>query len=88
MPRRWRVTSASPSCLFGPEDGAISSTIVYEAAREAHFLKYDQLYFFGFAIQAEAREMIDTKQLRIPASLRGSHARCRDGGPSEDHPCV
>jgi adenine-specific DNA-methyltransferase len=55
--------------VFGPEDGAISSITVYEAAREAHFLKYDRLYFFAFAIQANAREMIeDTKQLRIPAS--------------------
>ena len=54
--------------VFGPEDGAISSSMVYEAAREAHFLKFDRVYFFGFAIQAQAREMIDTKQLRIPAS--------------------
>jgi adenine-specific DNA-methyltransferase len=55
--------------VFGPEDGAISSIMVYEAAREAHFLKYNRLYFFGFAIQANAREMIeDAKQLRIPAS--------------------
>jgi adenine-specific DNA-methyltransferase len=54
---------------FGPEDGAISSITVFEAAREAYFLKYDRLYFFGFAIQAKAREMIeDTKQLRIPCS--------------------
>src|SRR5918995_5817549 len=55
--------------VFGPEDGAISSITVYEAAREAHFLKYDGVYFFGFAIQANAREMIeDKKQLRIQAS--------------------
>jgi adenine-specific DNA-methyltransferase len=55
--------------VFGPEDGAISSIMVYEAARESHFLKYDRLYFFGFAIQATAREMVeDAKQLRIPAS--------------------
>jgi adenine-specific DNA-methyltransferase len=55
--------------VFGPEDGAISSITVYEAAREGHFLKYDRMYFLGFAIQANAREMIeDTKQLRIPAS--------------------
>jgi adenine-specific DNA-methyltransferase len=53
--------------VFGPQDGAISSMIIYEAAREAYFLKYDRLYFFGFAIQAKAREMIDTKQLRILA---------------------
>lgn len=55
--------------VFGPEDGAVSSMSVYEAAREAHFLKYDRLYLFGFAIQAKAREMVDdTKQLRIPAT--------------------
>src|SRR5690606_6223684 len=44
---------------FGPEDGAIHSQFVYEAAREAHFLKYDQLYLFGFAIQAKARELVE-----------------------------
>lgn len=55
--------------VFGPEDGAISSRAVYEAARDAHFLKFDRLYFFGFAIQAKAREMVeDVQQLRIPAT--------------------
>jgi adenine-specific DNA-methyltransferase len=55
--------------VFGPEDGAISSDVVYNAASEAHFLKYTQLYFFGFAIQAKARELIDDrKKLRIPCT--------------------
>ena len=55
--------------VFGPEDGAISSLTVYEAAREGHYLKYDRVYFFGFAIQAKAREMVeDAKRLRIPAA--------------------
>ena len=56
--------------MFGPQDGAISSIAVYEAAREAHYLKYDRLYFFGFAIQAKAREMIEDEsgKLRIPAT--------------------
>ena len=55
--------------VFGPQDGAISTLNVYEAAREAHFLKFDRLYFFGFAIQPDARLMIeDQKKLRIPAS--------------------
>lgn len=55
--------------VFGPEDGAISSDVVYHAASEAHFLKYAQLYFFGFAIQAKARELIDDrKKLRIPST--------------------
>lgn len=56
--------------VFGPEDGAISSDVVYNAASEAVFLKhYTQLYFFGFAIQAKARELIDDrKKLRIPCT--------------------
>ncbi|MDZ7767869.1 MAG: hypothetical protein U5K38_01735 [Woeseiaceae bacterium] len=55
--------------VFGPEDGAVSSMTVYEAAREAHYLKYDRLYFFGFSDSAKAREMVeDAKQLRIPGS--------------------
>jgi adenine-specific DNA-methyltransferase len=52
--------------VFGPEDGAISSDVVYHAASEALYLKYAQLYFFGFAIQAKARELLeDRKKLRI-----------------------
>lgn len=55
--------------VFGPPDGAVSATLVYEAGREAHYLKYDSLYFFGFAIEPNARQMIeDTKKLRIPAA--------------------
>lgn len=54
---------------FGPEDGAISSDVVFEAAREAYFLKYAHLYFFGFAIQAKARELLeDRSKLRIPST--------------------
>jgi adenine-specific DNA-methyltransferase len=52
--------------VFGPEDGAISSDVVFEAAREAYFLKYEHLYFFGFAIQAKARELLEERgKLRI-----------------------
>ncbi|WP_175992187.1 site-specific DNA-methyltransferase [Burkholderia vietnamiensis] len=47
--------------VFGPESGAISADVVFEAAREAHFLRYDQLYFFAFAIQAKARELIEER---------------------------
>ena len=55
--------------VFGPADGAVSATLVYEAGREAHYLKYDRLYFFGFAIEPGARAMIeDEKKLRIPAA--------------------
>lgn len=55
--------------VFGPADGAVSATLVYEAGREAHYLKYDRLYFFGFAVEPNARAMIDDeKKLRIPAA--------------------
>ncbi len=55
--------------VFGPEDGAISSDQVFEAASEAYFLKYSQLFFFGFAIQAKARELVDDrKRLRLPCT--------------------
>jgi adenine-specific DNA-methyltransferase len=55
--------------VFGPQDGAVSAALVYEAGREAHYLKYDRLYFFGFAIEPNARAMIeDERKLRIPAT--------------------
>jgi adenine-specific DNA-methyltransferase len=55
--------------VFGPPDGSISSSLVYEAAREAHYLKYDRLYFFGFAIEPAARSMVEEeRKLRIPAA--------------------
>jgi adenine-specific DNA-methyltransferase len=55
--------------VFGPQDGAVSATLVYEGGREAHYLKYNRLYFFGFAVEPNARSMIDEeKKLRIPAA--------------------
>ena len=55
--------------VFGPEDGAITSQLVYDAASEARYLRYDRVFFFGFAIQAKAREMIEDRGLlRIPCS--------------------
>jgi adenine-specific DNA-methyltransferase len=55
--------------VFGPPDGAVSATLVFEAAREAYFLKYDRLYFFGFAVEPGARALIeDERKLRIPAT--------------------
>ena len=55
--------------VFGPEDGAISSDVVFEAAREAYFLKFAHVYFFGFAIQAKARELLEERaKLRVAAT--------------------
>lgn len=55
--------------VFGAESGAISSELVFNAASEANFMRFDALYFFGFAIQAKAREMLeDRKKMRIPCT--------------------
>ncbi len=45
--------------VFGPENGAVSEKLVYEAAREANAKSYSHLYVIGFAIQAVARELVE-----------------------------
>ncbi len=45
--------------VFGPENGAVSEKLVYEAAKEASAKKYNHLYVIGFAIQANARQLVD-----------------------------
>jgi len=55
--------------VFGPQDGAIDSGTVLEAAREAWYSKFDALYFFGFAIQAKARELVENRgKLKLPCT--------------------
>ncbi len=52
--------SAKPVALvFGPENGAISEKLVYEAAREVHAKSYAHLFVVGFAIQPNARKLIE-----------------------------
>jgi adenine-specific DNA-methyltransferase len=45
--------------VFGPENGAVSERLVYEAAREAHAKGYTHLYLLGFAIQPNARRLVE-----------------------------
>jgi len=45
--------------VFGPESGAVSEKLVYEAAREAHMKNYAHLFVIGFAIQPNARQLAD-----------------------------
>jgi adenine-specific DNA-methyltransferase len=56
--------------VFGPENGAVSEMLVYEAAREAHAKDYAHLFVIGFAIQPTARELVDNseKTVGIPAT--------------------
>jgi adenine-specific DNA-methyltransferase len=51
---------------FGPEDGAIGSEYVFNASMEAMQQGFQQLFLFGFAIQAKAREMLE--KLKIPTT--------------------
>lgn len=56
--------------VFGPENGAVSEKLVYEAAREAHAKNYAQLYVIGFAIQPNARELVEkcAEAVGVPAT--------------------
>ncbi len=56
--------------VFGPENGAMAETLVFEAAREAYAKGYAQLYAIGFAIQPDARRLIETceRTIGVPAT--------------------
>lgn len=57
---RWLGFSQRPVALvFGPESGAVSERLVFEAAREAYGKSYAHLFVIGFAIQANARALVD-----------------------------
>jgi adenine-specific DNA-methyltransferase len=45
--------------VFGPENGAVSEKLVYEAAKEANGKSYTHLYVIGFAIQPNARTLVE-----------------------------
>jgi adenine-specific DNA-methyltransferase len=52
--------SAKPvAIVFGPENGAVSERLVQEAAKEASLKNYTHLYVIGFAIQPNARQLIE-----------------------------
>lgn len=56
--------------VFGPENGAVSESLVFEAAREARAKGYTHLYVIGFAIQPNARLLVERceKVMGIPAT--------------------
>jgi adenine-specific DNA-methyltransferase len=51
--------------VFGPENGALSEKLVYEAAKEAHAKSYSHLYVIGFAIQPNARLLIENCEAAV-----------------------
>ena len=63
-------TTVPVAFVFGPENGAVSEKLVYEAAREAHAKNYTHLYVIGFAIQPNARKLVDEcdQAMGVPAT--------------------
>jgi adenine-specific DNA-methyltransferase len=61
---------APVALVFGPENGAVSERLVFEAAKEANARSYGQLIVFGFAIEPNARELVDRCEdlVGIPAT--------------------
>ena len=49
---------APVAIVFGPENGAVSETLVYNAASEAHMKHFEQLLVIGFAIEPNARALV------------------------------
>jgi adenine-specific DNA-methyltransferase len=56
--------------VFGPENGAVSEKLVYQAAKEANAKNYSHLYVVGFAIQPNARMLAEqcAEVVGIPAT--------------------
>ena len=67
--------------VFGPENGAIIEKLVFEAAREAHGKGYSHLYVIGFAIQPNARNLIEDCEAAggDPSHVCPGYARPDDG---------
>ncbi len=67
---RLHLSGKPVAIAFGPENGAVSEKLVFNAAKEANARNYSHLYVIGFAIQPNAREMIESAEvgLGIPAT--------------------
>jgi len=64
------LSQVAVAFVFGPENGAVSQKLVFEAAKEAYAKSYAHLYVIGFAIQPTARELIEkcTDVVGVPAT--------------------
>ena len=52
------LSQRAVAIVFGPENGAVSERLVYEAAQEAAAKRFTHLYVIGFSIQPNAEHMI------------------------------
>jgi adenine-specific DNA-methyltransferase len=68
--RRLPLTGNPVAMVFGPENGAVSEKLVYEAAKEANGKSYTHLYVIGFAIQPNARTLVEkcAEVMGLPAT--------------------
>lgn len=64
------LTHKPVAIVFGPENGAMSERLIFEAVKEAEAKKYSHLYAIGFAIQPNARTLIENcaQVIGIPAT--------------------
>jgi len=64
------VTGKPVAVVFGPENGAVSQKLVYNAGSEARAKGYTHLYVFGFEIEPNARKLVDEAEaaLGVPAT--------------------
>src|SRR5262249_21144554 len=67
--------------LFGPENGGVTQLGVHEALKEASLKAYAHLYVIGFAIQPDARLLIEKAAGDGAAGrlVRAGHAGPHDG---------
>ena len=65
---RLTLSSKPVAIAFGPENGAVSEKLVYNAGKEANARNYAHLFVIGFAIQPNAREMIENAESVIGIS--------------------
>jgi adenine-specific DNA-methyltransferase len=62
-------TAKRIAIVFGPESGAVTSNLVFEATSEAKHRRYEALYVFGFAVDPKAHEFLhDAKRAGLPAT--------------------
>jgi adenine-specific DNA-methyltransferase len=66
----FRFSQKPIAIVFGPESGAVSEKLVFEAAREANAKNFTHIYVIGFAIQANARTLVESSEatVGIPAT--------------------
>jgi hypothetical protein len=65
------LSTRTAAIVFGPENGAVSEKLVYQAARETHAKStYSHLFVIGFAIQPNARQLVEDceKVVGVPAT--------------------